>query len=263
LPRSADHAFARRRAESVRQGTSRHRPEGRRRDERLFRPADLASPHSGALANAAVGESGDRGLVSLANTYAIYLTLTGAYALVPVVFAVFFVVVVVDCVDGEIARYRLTANPIGGKLLDGAWHKATEYGLLVAYATAAYAATGDLLVMPLGLLLVSGEGMYTYVYERRLTVIRVYAKSSEYINPTADTDLYRRDERWRDFSFKKKLNAFKGLILYKSVYFMILLSAVSATALLYGVVLLMIYKHYAWIKMLSGTVNHPPQLPPS
>jgi phosphatidylglycerophosphate synthase len=203
------------------------------------------------------------GLVSLANTYAIYLTLTGAYALVPVVFAVFFVVVVVDCVDGEIARYRLTANPIGGKLLDGAWHKATEYGLLVAYATAAYAATGDLLVMPLGLLLVSGEGMYTYVYERRLTVIRVYAKSSEYINPTADTDLYRRDERWRDFSFKKKLNAFKGLILYKSVYFMILLSAVSATALLYGVVLLMIYKHYAWIKMLSGTVNHPPQLPPS
>ena len=58
------------------------------------------------------------GLLSLFNSYVIYLAITGSYYLVPVIFAIYFLVVVVDCVDGEIARYRGTANPIGGKLLD-------------------------------------------------------------------------------------------------------------------------------------------------
>jgi phosphatidylglycerophosphate synthase len=200
------------------------------------------------------------GLLSLLNTWIIYEVLIGYFLLVPVVFAMFFVVVVIDCVDGEIARFRGTASPIGGKLLDGVWHKATEYGLLVAYAGAAYTRTGNPYLFIIGLVMVSGEAMYTYVYERRLTVIRVYAKSTEYINPTADTDLYRKDELWRDFPSKKKVNAFKGLIQYKSVYFMILLALVSSQLLLAGVVVLMVYKHYAWIKLLMKTVNRPPQL---
>jgi len=200
------------------------------------------------------------GLLSLFNTWVIYDVLIGQFWLAPVVFALFFVVVVIDCVDGEIARFRGTASPIGGKLLDGVWHKATEYGLLVAYAGAAYTLTRNPYLFIIGLVLVSGEAMYTYVYERRLTVIRVYAKSSEYINPTADTDLYRKDERWREFQPKKKVNAFKGLIQYKSVYFMMLLALVSSQVLLAGVVLLMAYKHYAWIKLLMKTVNRPPQL---
>ena len=200
------------------------------------------------------------GLLSLFNTWVIYEVLIGHFWLAPVVFSLFFVVVVIDCVDGEIARFRGTASPIGGKLLDGVWHKATEYGLLVAYAGAAYLLTNNPYLFAVGLVLVSGEAMYTYVYERRLTVIRVYAKSSEYINPTADTDLYRKDELWRDFPSKKKLNAFKCLIQYKSVYFMMLLAFISSQLLLAGVVLLMFYKHYDWIRMLMKTVNRPPQL---
>jgi phosphatidylglycerophosphate synthase len=200
------------------------------------------------------------GLLSLFNTFVIYEVLIGYFWFAPLVFALFFVVVVIDCVDGEIARFRGTASPIGGKLLDGVWHKATEYGLLVAYAGAAYTLTHNPYVFIIGLVLVSGEAMYTYVYERRLTVIRVYAKSTEYINPTAPTDLYRKDERWGDFEPKRKINAFKGLIQYKSVYFMMLLAFVSSSVLLAGVVLLMAYKHYAWIKLLMKTVNRPPQL---
>ena len=58
----------------------------------------------------------------------------------------------------------------------------------------------------------------------------------------------------------KKLKAFKGLILYKSVYFMIAISFLSSTLLFWGVVLLAAYKHYAWMKLLLRTVNHPPRL---
>jgi phosphatidylglycerophosphate synthase len=200
------------------------------------------------------------GLISLGNTFVIYLALTGRYVAIPFVFALFFVVVVFDCVDGEIARSRGTASPIGGKLLDGVWHKATEYALLIVYVAGAFYWRNSLLLMPIGLILLAGEAMYTYVYERRLTVIRVFAKSSEYINPTSADDLYRRDERWRDFPRRKKVNAFKGLVQYKSVYFMIGLSYLSADMLFAGVVVLMIYKHYSWIKLLVRTVNRPPQL---
>jgi phosphatidylglycerophosphate synthase len=200
------------------------------------------------------------GLVSLLTSYVIYLSIIGHYAFVPVIFALYFVVVVIDCVDGEVARYRNTASPIGGKLLDGVWHKATEYSLLGAYVAGAYFWTRSRWLFPVGLILISGEAMYTYVYERRLLVIRVFARSSEYINPTTQNDLYRKDERWRDFPPRKKLNAFKGLIQYKSVYFMIALSAVSPEVLLAGVVVLTVYKHVAWIRLVTNTLNRPPQV---
>jgi phosphatidylglycerophosphate synthase len=200
------------------------------------------------------------GLISLATSYVIYLSIAGHYALVPVIFALYFVVVVIDCVDGEVARYRNTASPIGGKLLDGVWHKATEYSLLGAYLAGAYFWTHSSWLFPLGLVLISGEAMYTYVYERRLLVIRVFAKSSEYINPVTENDLYRKDERWRDFPIRKKVNAFKGLIQYKSVYFMIAISILSPQALLAGVVVLTVYKHVAWIKLVVRTLNRTPRV---
>ena len=200
------------------------------------------------------------GLLSLLNSYVIYRAMIGAFWLVPIVFAMYFLVTVVDCVDGEIARYRNTSSPIGGKLLDGVWHKATEYSLLVAYVAGVFHLSSSPWVMPMGLALLSGEAMYTYVYERRLTVIRVFAKSTEYINPTHPNDLYRKDEAWRDFPAQKKLNAFKGLIQYKSVYFMIAISYLPVQVLFAGLALLTAYKHFAWMKLLIGTVNRPPQI---
>lgn len=200
------------------------------------------------------------GLLSLLNSYFIYLAITGPLWLVPLVFAIYYLVVVVDCVDGEIARFRNTASPIGGKLLDGVWHKATELSLLIAYVAGVSFWRWSPWLLPLGLMLVAGEAMYTYVYERRLTVIRVFAKSSECIWPTYPDDLYDRDEHWRNFPFKKKVNAFKGLIQYKSVYFMIALGHLSSDALFAGFVVLTAYKHYAWLKLIVRTVNNPPQV---
>ena len=213
-----------------------------------------------AMGLSANGATALWGLISLVNSFVIYLTICGAYFLLPLVFALYFLVLVIDCVDGEIARYRQTASPIGGKLLDGVWHKATEYSLLMAYTAGAHYWTGNLALMPIGLVLLAGEAMYTFVYERRLTVIRVYAKSTEYINPVTEDDFYRKAEAWSDFSRARKLRAFKGLVFYKSVYFMIALSFISPTLLLWGVVVLAAYKHYAWIKLLVRTVNHPPRM---
>ena len=199
------------------------------------------------------------GLLSLANTVVVYLAIAGHYLLIPLVFAVFFVVQVMDCVDGEIARYTGTANPIGGKLLDGAWHQATHFALLVAYVAGVWYWRDSPWILPIGMALISGEAMYTYIYERRLTAIRVFAKSTEYINPTGADDMYRWDEPWQLFSRRKKLKALRGIIWYKSIYFMIAISYISVDALLAGLVLLAAYKHYSWIKMLVRTVNRPPQ----
>jgi hypothetical protein len=132
--------------------------------------------------------------------------------------------------------------------------------LLSAYIAGAFYWTQSLLVLPLGLMLLSGEGMYSYVYERRLLIIRLFAKSSEFINPMTTDDLYERDERWREFPRRKKLNALKGLVHDKSVYTMIVLSWVSVNGLLGGLVLLTAYKHFSWLKLITTTVRKPPQV---
>lgn len=200
------------------------------------------------------------GLLGLANSYLIYLVLRGQFVLLPVVLALFYLVVVIDCVDGEIARARKTSSPIGGKLLDGIWHKMTEYSLLAAYVGALTGTRWDVWTLPVGLTLMAGEAMHTYVYERRLLVIRVHAQSKESISGVTPDDIYFRGERWRDFSWKRKRNALIGLIQYKSAYFMMALAFVSVHALFAGVLILTAYKHFDWIRLVTRTVMRPPQL---
>jgi phosphatidylglycerophosphate synthase len=201
------------------------------------------------------------GLLSVANSYLIYVALVqGWWLLSAAVVAVYYLALVIDCVDGEIARARGTASPIGGKLLDGIWHKATEYSLLVAYAFGATGSRWGSWALPIGLALMAGEAMHTYAYERRLLVIRVHAQSKESISGVSSDDVYRREERWSDFSAKRKMNALRGLIQYKSAYFMVALAAVSHDALFAGVAVLTIYKHYDWIALITNTVVHPPRL---
>jgi phosphatidylglycerophosphate synthase len=195
------------------------------------------------------------GAMSVANGYLLYLTLCGRPLLTAAVFAVFYLALVVDCSDGEVARARKTANPIGGKLLDGVWHKATEFSLLAAYAGAAADSGWGKWAFPLGLFLMAGEAMYTYAYERRLLVIRVHAKSTESISGTTDDDKYVTGQLWRDFPTRKKVMAVYGLLQYKSVYFMVALSLVSPDALFAGVVVLAVYKHFDWIRIINQTVQ--------
>jgi phosphatidylglycerophosphate synthase len=200
------------------------------------------------------------GLASLLNSYVIYMVLKGRFEFVPLVFLLYYLALVVDCVDGEVARALKTASPIGGKLLDGVWHKITECSLVAAYAAGITQTRWDLWALPLGLALMAGEAMHTYVYERRLLIIRVHAKSTESISGRTSVDTYRLGQGWRDFSWVQRRKALAALVQYKSVYFMIALALVSVDALFAGVVLLAAYKHFDWIRMITRTVNRPPQL---
>jgi hypothetical protein len=109
------------------------------RDIRQFQKAEdiiaaffprIVSPHVTALA-LRLGLSGNQlsvlwGIVNVAGSIAAFEAIVGRYELVLLVFASQVLAHVLDCSDGEVARLRGSASPIGGKLIDGVCHKATE-----------------------------------------------------------------------------------------------------------------------------------------
>jgi phosphatidylglycerophosphate synthase len=193
------------------------------------------------------------GLLSITNSYLLYRVLLGNYLLLPVVPLIYIFAELLDCVDGEIARARQMSNPIGGKLLDGVCHRATEYSLLAASASAAADLTGSWWALPVGLLLLSGEAMYTYAYERRLTAMRVNIGFTGLV-AKAEDNMYERGERWSDLSVRRKILTIKGQVHYKSIYPIVALSYVSGSALLAGLALYAAYKHFVWMKLVAQTV---------
>jgi phosphatidylglycerophosphate synthase len=194
------------------------------------------------------------GVISAMNSYVVYRVIVGDYWLLPVIPLVYMLTYVLDCVDGEIARVRDMANPIGGKLLDGICHRTTEYSLLAAYVCAAAQLSPSPWVLPIGLLLVSGEAMYTYAYERRLSTMRIGIGFTGLLASTSD-NMYERGERWRDLSVRRKIATFKGQVHYKSIYAVIALSYVSGLALLIGLGVFAAYKHVLWMRLIARTLT--------
>ena len=193
------------------------------------------------------------GLISVSNSALLYYVLIGHYVLLPIVPFVYILAEVLDCVDGEIARARQATNPIAGKILDGLCHRATEYSILTVAVIAAFQLTQSWWTLPIGLVLLSGEAMYTYAYERRLTAMRVDARFTGLLT-LDESAMYERGTRWRDLSVRRKAMTIKGLVHYKSVYPFIALSYVSGHALLAGLAALAVYKHYVWIRLAARTI---------
>jgi phosphatidylglycerophosphate synthase len=193
------------------------------------------------------------GAISAMNSYIVYRVMIGEYFLLPVIPLVYVLTYVLDCVDGEIARVRDMSNPIGGKLLDGICHRATEYSLIVAYVLAAAELSQSPWALPVGLLLIAGEAMYIYSYERRLTTLRVDISFTGLVSASAGS-MYNRGERWRDLSLRRKIATIKGQIHYKSIYVVIALAYISGTALLAGLFLVACYKHFSWMKLIAQTL---------
>jgi phosphatidylglycerophosphate synthase len=193
------------------------------------------------------------GVISALNSYVIYRVLVGEYQWLPVIPLVYVLTYVLDCVDGEVARVRHMENPVGGKLLDGICHRTTEYSLLAAYVCACATLTNSPWVLPIGLLLISGEAMYTYAYERRLTTMRVDIGFTGLL-AQSDSGMYARGERWSNLSLRRKIATIKGQVHYKSVYPIVVLSYVSGSALLGGLALLAAYKHVAWVRLITKTL---------
>jgi phosphatidylglycerophosphate synthase len=194
------------------------------------------------------------GILSVLNSYTVYLALTGTWWAIPLVPVIYQFCFILDCVDGEVARYKKMTNPIGGKLLDGVCHRATEFALLATFAAAAYTASGSWLVLPIGMVLLTGDAMYVFVYERRLTALRVQAGFKGQMRRTA-AGVYQRGNRWRDLTSRQQLQTLTGLFHYKSVYAVIALSYLPAWWFLAGLVALALYKHWKWILLVRDTLD--------
>jgi hypothetical protein len=95
--------------------------------------------------------------------------------------------------------------------------------------------------------------MYTYAYERRMTTLRVDMGFTGLLAQT-ERGMYRRGERWRDLSFRRKIATIKGQVHYRSFYPLVVLSYMSGYALLTGLALVAAYKHWAWMKLIAKTL---------
>jgi phosphatidylglycerophosphate synthase len=184
----------------------------------------------------------------------VYLVLTGRRELIPVIPLVYAFCIVLDSVDGEVARYKNLANPVGGKLLDGICHRATEYSLLAAYATAAYVNTGSSLAVAAGLLVLTGDAMNTYVYERRVSALRVQAGYKGHVRFSPDR-VYTRGTPFSKLTRKQQYGAVAGLFNYKSVYAVIALSYFPPEVFIGGLAAIGVYKHWKWVSLASRTLR--------
>jgi len=193
------------------------------------------------------------GAISVANSYTVYRAMTGEYWLVPVVWAVYVLCSVIDCVDGEVARATNRVNPVAGKLLDGICHRATEYSLVAAFGVAAWTLTGSPWVLPITTLMLTGDAMQSYVYERRITILRVQQRVTGALQH-AQAALYAWGTPWMELTARKKLATLTGTFHYKSVYPVIAIAYVSPLILLIGLGLLGLYKHSVWMRLLARTV---------
>jgi phosphatidylglycerophosphate synthase len=193
------------------------------------------------------------GAISVANCWLVYLALAGHYAIIPLIPIVYQVAFVLDCVDGEIARYKNMVNPIGGKLLDGICHRATEFSLLATFAIAAYAVDSSLWAIIVGLFLLLGDAMYVFVYERRLTALRVQAGLKGQMRRTA-AGVYQRGMRWRELTRRQQRETITGLVHHKSVYAVIALSYLPPSVFITGLAALAAYKHVKWVRLVQQTL---------
>jgi phosphatidylglycerophosphate synthase len=196
------------------------------------------------------------GFINMVGAFLIYLTIRGNYLLLPLVALAFVVSEILDTSDGEIARFTGTSNPVGGKMLDGVAHKATEYALIAAYACGAAAVTQSPLALPIGFALMAAEAMGSYCYERRLLIIRVHMQSKEKISgerPAGHTYVERTS--WWDLSWRHKLRTVAGLFSYKFAYAAIALALLAPAVFLWTLAALAVYKHVAWCRMVMQTLR--------
>lgn len=193
------------------------------------------------------------GVLSVLNSYTVYVALTGGWSVIPLIPVIYQFCFVLDCVDGEIARFKSLSNPIGGKLLDGICHRATEFALLATFGIAAYAKSPSWLAVAVGFLLVTGDAMYVFAYERRLSTLR-QSGFKGHIRKTAE-GTYSRGTRWSALSRRQQALTISGLFHYKSVYAVIALAYLPPDVFVAGLGAVGVYKHWKWLRLVQRTLT--------
>lgn len=200
------------------------------------------------------------GLINVLNSYFIYRALLGEYLFIPIFLAIHIFTEILDVVDGEIARYRNRINPISGKLFDGIGHRMTEYSILIAFIFGVYHRTGSEFCLFIGLFAFFGEAMYTYCNERKLLVVRLYAKEEAHERMSTNIKRYPVNSKWSSFRVSEKIDCIKGLFVFRQVYFMVTLSFCTSIIITIGFVILAIHKNISWLKIIYKLLNNPPEL---
>lgn len=200
------------------------------------------------------------GIIHVLNSFLLYKSISGVLYLIPVFLVISIFADILDVVDGEIARYRNTINPITGKLLDGIGHRMTEYSMLIAFSYGIYERTNWHSSLIIGFIAIFGEAMFTYCNERRILVIRLYAKKEVHKKMSAKVKRVPVDSSFFDFTFPQKIEFIRGLFIYRSVYIVLFFSIISAKILFVSFVVLAFYKNFSWVKMMYALVKNPPEL---
>ena len=201
------------------------------------------------------------GIISVANSYTVFLALTGNWFAIPLIPLIYYFCVILDSVDGEIARYKNIVNPVAGKLLDGLCHRATEFSLLAAYIAAAYVKVDSPYVLLVGVALLTGDAMYIYVYERRLTMLRLQVGFKGHVK-LSNATVYQRGTPWRGLTRQQQIRTVTGLFNYKSVYAVVALSFLPPMIFLAGLGAIAAYKHWKWVRLMQRALHEGVKLAP-
>jgi hypothetical protein len=125
----------------------------------------------------------------------------------------------------------------------------------VAFSLAAFALTNSWWAVFVGGLLFAGDAMYSYVYERRLSTLRLHAGFTGRIKHS-ETGVYERGTPFRALTRDQRIRTVTGqLKQYKSIYPVILASYISPIVLLGGLAALALFKHWRWISLVARTLH--------
>ena len=136
----------------------------------------------------------------------------------------------------------------------------TEYSILIAFTFGIYHKTHNELCLLIGFITFFGEAMERYCRERKLLVVRLYAKKEVHQKMSSKTKRYPIDASFFSLTFKEQIECLKGLFLYRQVYFIIILSFASNIILTIGFAILAVWKNISWIKIVYNMLVNPPEL---
>jgi len=153
-----------------------------------------------------------------------------------------YLFLILDCVDGEIARARGTANPITGKVVDVLCHEIFDDAVVIAVTLGIYFRIENNLLLIIGLLLFFGKSISRRLEDIIIRVIRLHAKGKV---------LENKEVVPKNHTKKIKLNFVLdfgyGYIPYKGIFLIIICSLLGDFILFYAFVFWAVWFNIKWL----------------
>lgn len=184
-----------------------------------------------------------------------------------------YLYLILDCVDGEIARARGTANPITGKVVDVLCHEIFNNAIIVAVTIGIYFRIGNNLPLIIGIFLFFGKSISRRLEDIIIRVIRLHAKDKipqDTIKDKNHNGVISKNYKINS-SKKIRLNFLHdfgyGYIPYKGVFLIIICSLLGDFILLYAFIFWAFWFNLKWLynthKFFSAPYNYLRDKPPA